>query len=134
MVTQQPANRASIAIVVFVLCCLLSTIRILGNAPRPAHLQPDSVAHRSDHRFASLKAALPPRGIVGYIGEPGVAGTADYYLTQYALAPLVVDKSENHPLVIENFPDRPDEPAPPNMKLVRNFGDGVLLFFNEEAK
>ncbi|HKT88569.1 MAG TPA: hypothetical protein VJQ59_09050 [Candidatus Sulfotelmatobacter sp.] len=133
MVTQQPANRISVAILIFVFCCLLSTVRILGNAPRPAHLQPDSVAKRSDQRFASLKAVLPPRGVIGYIGEAGVAGTADYYLAQYALAPLVIDNSENHPLVIGNFPDRPNEPAP-NLKLVRNFGDGILLFSNEEAK
>lgn len=135
MVTEQPAkNRTSVAILIFVFCCLLSTVRILGNAPRPEHLKPDSVARRSDQRFASLKAALPTRGVVGYIGEPGVAGTADYYLAQYALAPLVVDHSENHPLVIGNFPDRPNEPPPPNMKLVRNFGNGVILFSNEEAK
>lgn len=135
MVTEQPEkNRTSVAIIVFVFCCLISTVRILGNAPRPAHLQEDSVAKRSDQRFASLKAALPKSGVIGYAGEPGVAGTADYYLAQYALAPLVIDNSGNHPLVIGNFPDQPDEPAPPNMKLVRNFGHGVLLFSNREAK
>ena len=135
MVTEQPEkNRTSLAILIFAFCCLLSTVRILGNAPRPGQLQPDSVAKRSDQRFAQLKAALPPRGVIGYIGEPGVAGTADYYLAQYALAPLVVDGSENHPLVIGNFPDRSNEPAPANLKLVGNFGDGLFLFSNEEAK
>ncbi|HEV2468476.1 MAG TPA: hypothetical protein VGS05_06220 [Candidatus Sulfotelmatobacter sp.] len=81
-----------------------------------------------------MKTALPTRGVIGYIGEPGNAGTADYYLAQYALAPLVVDNSENHFLVIGNFPDQPNEPAPANLKLVRNFGDGLALFSNQEAK
>ncbi len=135
MVTQQPAqNRTSVAIVIFVFCCLLSTVRILGNAPRPGHLQPDSVAKRSDQRFASLRAALPSRGVIGYIGDSGNSGPADYYLAQYALVPLVIDDSENHALVIGNFPDWPNPPAPEKLKLVRNFGNGVFLFSNEEAK
>jgi hypothetical protein len=135
MVTEQSEkNQTSVAILIFAFCCLLSTVRILGNAPRPGQLQADSVAKRSDQRFAQLKAALPPRGVIGYIGEPGVSGTADYYLAQYALAPLVVENSENHPLVIGDFPDRPNEPATANLKLIRNFGDGVLLFSHEEAK
>ncbi|HTZ81681.1 MAG TPA: hypothetical protein VMB66_00730 [Candidatus Acidoferrales bacterium] len=135
MVTQQPKNkRIFLAIAIFVSCCLLSTIRIIGNAPRPAQLQPDTVAKRSDQRFASLKAALPAHGVIGYIGESGVAGTADYYLAQYALAPLVVDTSDDHPLVIGNFPDRPNPPSPLDLKLIRNFGDGLLLFSNEKAK
>jgi len=135
MVTEQSEkNQTSVAILIFAFCCLLSTVRILGSAPRPRHLQPDSVARRSDQRLASLKAALPARGVIGYIGEPGIAGTADYYLAQYALAPLVVDNSENHSLVIGNFPGRPNEPVTANLKLIRNFGDGLLLFTNEEAK
>ncbi len=34
----------------------------------------------------------------------GAAALGDYYLAQYALAPLVVDHSTNHALVVGNFP------------------------------
>src|SRR5579864_7379641 len=101
--------RMSVVFLAFMLCCLLSTARIVSDAPR-LNRPPDSaqrVARRSDRRFAALKASLPERGVIGYVGEPGAAALGDYYLTQYALAPLVVDRSLNHALVVGNFPSSP---------------------------
>ena len=133
-------SRVSIAFLIFILGCMLSTARIVWDAPRP-NSPPDSaqgVGRRSDQRFAALKTSLPERGVVGYLGEPGAAGLGDYYLAQYALAPVVVDYSPNHPLVVGNFPRSPAvSPAlgPPseNLRLVKDFGDGVLLLANEGA-
>jgi hypothetical protein len=123
--------RITIATLIFVLGCLLSTVRILTDAPTRVH--DDSVAKRSDQRFASLRAALPQQGVVGYIGETG--DPADYYLAQYALAPLVVDHSPNHPLVVGNFPLSERMGTPSNsLQLVHDFGHGVLLFANKDAK
>jgi hypothetical protein len=132
-------RRMSVAFLVFILCSLLSTARIVWDAPR-LNRPPDSaqrVARRSDHRFAALKASLPERGVIGYVGEPGAAAVGDYYLTQYALAPLVVDHSVNHALVVGNFPSSPGgvPTASPsdNLQLVHDFGDGVLLLANHGA-
>jgi hypothetical protein len=129
----------SVVFLVFILCCLLSTARIVWDAPR-LNRPPDSaqrVARRSDRRFAALKASLPERGVIGYVGEPGAAALGDYYLTQYALAPLVVDRSPNHALVVGNFPSSPvgaPAAAPSdNLQLVQDFGDGVLLLANHGA-
>ena len=134
----------SIAFLVFVLCSMLSTARIVWEAPR-LNSRPDSaqgVGRRSDQRFAALKASLPERGVIGYLGKPGAAALGDYYLAQYALAPLVVDPSPNHALVVGNFPSSAaGSPAaspvlgPPseNLQLVKDFGDGVLLFANKGA-
>jgi hypothetical protein len=94
----------------------------------------DSVAKDSDERFAALKAALPDRGVVGYIGESGNSGTADYYLAQYALAPLVLENSPNHALVVANFPTARPAGLTANLELVTDFGNGVLLFRNSSAK
>jgi len=125
-----PARTAS-AVLVFGLCCLLSTARLVIDAPSPRD-SPGDIARRSDQRFSALKAALPERGVVGYIGEPGIPALADYYLAQYSLAPLVIDHSPNHPLVIGNFPDSSSKNALPNdLKLVKDFGDGILLFANQ---
>ena len=136
----QRARRITIGALIFILCCLLSTARVVWDAPRPSSL-PDSanrIGRRSDLRFASLKASLPERGVVGYVGEPGAAALGDYYLAQYALAPLVVDHSENHPLVVGNFPSPPAaspaiRPPSENLQLVKDFGDGVILFANKGA-
>jgi len=77
---------------------------------------------------------LPSRGVIGYIGEPGTAGLADYYLTQYALAPLVLDRSSKHPIVVGNFPGSLPSAASFNgLHLERDFGNGVLLFTTEDA-
>jgi hypothetical protein len=91
------------------------------------------ISERSDQRFAALRSALPKRGVVGYVGAPGTPALADYYLAQYALAPLVVENSPNHPLVIGNFPPGTVALASERLRLVKDFGDGVLLFAGQYA-
>ena len=115
------------------------------NAPSTPHppSQPVTIAAlvllagclvRSDQRFAALKVALPSRGVVGYIGESSALARGDYYLAEYALAPLVVDDSTNHRIVIGNFPSLGSVPfAAKNLQLVKDFGNGVLLLTNKDA-
>ena len=131
-------RRISIAIAVFAACCLLSTVQMVVKTPGPSSLKnsADTVTQGSDRRFAALKAALPERGVVGYVGESGADAVvlADYYLTQYALAPLVVDRSPNHPVVVGNFPSGPPaQPPQENLRLVKDFGNGVLLFATKDS-
>jgi hypothetical protein len=121
-------NRITVASVTFVLCCLLSSARLVIEAPHTLKNSRGEIAKRSDQRFAALKAALPGNGVVGYIGEPGAPALADYYLAQYALAPLVLDHSTNHPLVVGNFPASPAPALSGDLQLVMDFGDGVQLF------
>jgi hypothetical protein len=133
---QSSANlpiKIRLAVLIFILGSLLSTVRIAKDAPVPAHLAPDDISKRSDQRFAILKAGLPTQGVVGYIGEPGDLALGDYYLAQYALAPLVVEHSKNHSIVIGNFPN--SQPSfPPDLQLVRDFGNGLLLFADKDAQ
>lgn len=126
-------RRLAIATSGLIVCCLLSTIRILNETPSPGQPRTDAVELRSDQRFAALKQALPQQGIVGYVGNAD--SPADYYLAQYALAPLVVDHSSNHSLVVGNFSVSPP-PAllPDHLRLGQDFGNGVLLFANKGAQ
>ena len=55
----------TIATSIFILCLLLSTVRVITDAPNPTRLHTDDIAQRSDQRFAALRAVLPPRGVVG---------------------------------------------------------------------
>lgn len=126
--------RAKCAILFFTVCCLMSTIRILREAPNPTHITPDDVSKQSDQRFAAVKARLPATGVIGYIGESGDSSIPGYYLTQYALAPLVVERSTHHAIVIGNFPLSPPSNLPPNLRLVEDFGGGVLLLAGEGAR
>jgi hypothetical protein len=132
--TESASPRAKCAILFFTLCCLLSTIRILREAPNPAQITSDDISKRSDQRFAAVKTRLPATGVIGYIGESGNSSTPDYYLTQYALAPLVIDRSAHHAIVIGNFPLSPPSDLPPNLRPVEDFGSGVLLLAGEDAR
>lgn len=134
---QPPARipvRTRFVLLAFVFCCLLSSARLVIQAPIPGRSAADDVEQRSDVRFSGLKAALPQRGVVGYVGDAGEADAATYYLAQYALAPLVVDRSTNHPLVIGNFYSNSAPPAFEKLRLMRDFGNGVLLFSGEDQR
>jgi len=131
------STRITIASLTFAACCLLSSARLIIDAPNPKNA-PGNIARGSDQRFPALRSALPERGVVGYIGDPGTPALADYYLAQYALAPLVVDHSTTHSLVVGNFPAS----APTSARMtassgdlhpIKDFGDGVLLFAGQAA-
>jgi len=132
--SERLSQRTKVATLIFVLCCLLSSARLLIETPRAASPRGDDIARRSDQRFAALKTELPQRGVVGYVGETGNLAVGDYYLTQYALAPLVVEQSSNHAIVVGNFPSGVASGLPANLQLTRDFGDGVLLFSNKDAR
>ena len=126
-------TRTKAAIAILILGSLLSSARTIFKSPRPGHFEPDTIAARSDERFARLKTRLPSEGVVGYIGDAGDSATPYYYLTQYALAPLVVDNSIDHALVIGNFPSSQGSRIPHNLQLVEDFGNGVLLLAGKES-
>jgi hypothetical protein len=133
MQSQPPTRRITIAASAFIVCCLLSAIRILREAPGLRQFPTDAVEIRTDQRFAALKQDLPQRGIVGYVGNSD--SPADYYLAQYALAPLVVDHSSNHSLVVGDFSVSSPAAMPlDHLRLVKDFGNGVLLFANKDAQ
>lgn len=135
--TMQPSARSlplrtRLVLLVFVFSCLLSSARLVIRAPIPGRSIPDDVARGSDLRFARLKAALPQRGVIGYVGDAGESGVAPYYLAQYALAPLVLDRSPHHPFVVGNFSSSAPATTFENLRLLKDFGGGVLLFAGED--
>jgi hypothetical protein len=123
-------QRVTIAASIFVLCCLASSVRIVREAPSPTHRHTDDTVKRSEQRFAALKAALPQQGVLGYIGSS--SRLDDYYLAQYALAPLVIENSLNHRLVVGNFATSPVTPRD-DLQLVKDFGNRVLLFARQQS-
>ena len=66
--SEHQEDKTKAGILLFIVCCLLSTIRLAFEAPRPGNLKPDDIASRSDQRFAALKPYLPAKGVIGYIG------------------------------------------------------------------
>jgi hypothetical protein len=81
-------------------------------------------------RFRELRRLLPPHGVVAYLSDKPDA-TASYFLAQYALAPLVLERGATRPVVVGNF----FEPAAAGalaarlgLALQRDLGEGVMLF------
>ncbi len=90
-----------------------------------------------EKRFEGLKKILPAHGVVGYLSDRQAQDirfddrTMEFYLTQYALAPLVVMHSPERDLVIGNFGASRVDPETfkdRDLTLIRNFGNGVMLF------
>lgn len=115
----------------FIVCCLLSSFRLTRNTLHSS--SSDDVARLSKQRFSALKNDLPSRGVVGYIGESNDSATPDYYLTQYALVPLVVDRSTNHSLIVGNFPSTRLPQFPPTFQILKDLGNGVVLLTNKDV-
>ena len=131
--------RVRIGMLFIIVFALLSSGIAVRRAlhPPPWTTAQDEIS-RYEARFRLLKTVLPPRGVVGYLPELLPASVdlgwgKDFFLTRYALAPLIVVSSTAPPLVIGNFRSAgPDRSIPdPTLVLVRDFGDGVLLFRHE---
>lgn len=86
----------------------------------------------ADKRCQALKGDLPGRGIVGYVddGQDDLDSTKEYYLTQYALAPVVVARNAERDLVVGNF-RRADsgarKAASAGLEVVRDYRNGLFL-------
>jgi hypothetical protein len=80
-----------------------------------------------ENRFDRLKNLLPPRGVIGYTSDTE-AYNIEFYLTQYALAPVIVDPKLGHPLVVGNFVNRNSAPQDATLTLRVDFGNGLRLY------
>jgi hypothetical protein len=95
-------------------------------------------------RIAQLKGSLPASGVVGYVttveneqifayekAMKNVEYLAQYALTQYTLAPLIVRNSPELPLVVGNFLDGPPASGfleKNSLVPIKDFGDGLILY------
>jgi len=110
--------------------CVASVLNLAQFRQDVLQASPDRAAN-TDRRFEALRRALSGRERVGYIAdEPSFAEPAAerYFLAQLALAPVVVENSTSLDLVVGNFGTAPPWSILPELVLVRDFGDGVMLF------
>ncbi len=95
------------------------------------HIPPSKIA-LFGRRFAGLRGALPAHGVVGYVSDADEGeATWEFYETQYFLTPALLERSTQHELVVGNFHHTPvdaDWLAGQSLVLLRDYGDGVMLF------
>lgn len=87
-----------------------------------------------DHRFEGLRKLLPANGVAGYLSDQPLGDKqsfGEYYLAQYALAPIVIATNPEQPVVVGNFhmpnPD-PSIYTSRSLEPVANLGNGAWLF------
>jgi len=88
-----------------------------------------------DARYATLRKALQPHSVLGYISDPNtdVEAQMEYYLTEYALAPAIVKYSTDERLVVANFHSNKQDQAmlrAKNLVRVQDFGNDIFIYRN----
>lgn len=136
-----PRGRVWLAVLMVLLYAGASSVRWLHrSADWPARPGLDEIS-AYDRRFAELRPVLPAGGVIGYLGHPAPTGSTPreanaaallhfrrYLLAQYALAPLLLIESTEPDLVVGNFEAGAQPPPPVGFRVVRDFGEGLLVF------
>jgi hypothetical protein len=91
----------------------------------------------NEARLAGIRGALPAHGVVGYLASASLQKAPEsaraleqFYATQYSLAPLIVLKDAQQPLVVANVASGTVAQALtnyPQLVPLRDFGHGVVL-------
>jgi hypothetical protein len=84
---------------------------------------------RYERRYDGIRPLLPKHGAVGYLSDR-MEPNEQFMLTEYALAPLVLELSPDHEIVVGNFFDPrvgPTLARQHGLVVVRDFGRGLLL-------
>lgn len=82
-------------------------------------------------RFDALRKDLPATGRVGYWSNvERDPGDLEFHLTQFALAPIVLEKSKTLPYVVGNIAKNPtlEELRAQGLEVVKDYGLGVVLY------
>lgn len=100
----------------------------------PEKLRVDDVS-RYIRRFEAAKTMLPEHGVIGYRSDcsdmSNINCIADFYLAQYALSPIILDRSPKHNLVLGNFgnPDATQRESTGDIvKVLMDSGNGIKLY------
>jgi hypothetical protein len=124
-------TRVKAATVLLALSALAVVVPEYFKAHVSEHVPPSKIT-LFGRRFAELRRALPPHGVVGYASDADEGEAVwEFYETQYFLAPALLEKTTGHELVVGNFHHTPvdaDWLAGQNLVLLRDYGDGVMLF------
>jgi hypothetical protein len=127
--------RAKAAIGVVLLMATLAVCTLAGYGIVMQKTDRDEIG-LNEQRFASLRRALPHRGVLGYLSDRGEGkeSVREYYRTQYFLAPVVIAPDAARDLVVANFSSPlavAKVAAAHGLSVAQDFGNGVALLRSE---
>ena len=85
-----------------------------------------------EDRMLALRERLPPRGVIGYFNdsEPDFINWEEYWLTQYALSPLIVTKNIDNEYIVgilHSSEIKKNSYGNMGLLLVKEYGNGIVL-------
>jgi len=127
----RPPFTAMLAVAILAATAMIPTFTIVVQLAQeePWKKVPTDPTTLADRRLAPLRAALAGAAEVGYLPPAArtdmASATVHLYMLTYALAPTVV-RDRAGPLVVADEVKDPHT-LPPDLEVVRDFGDGLLL-------
>ena len=127
--------RAKAAMAVLAVLALASNLRFLIDAAGQ-YLSPNRVItdiRLFAPRYAEMRKDLAPGEVVGYLTDVpdprATSAIAEYNVTQYALAPVIVQYSNDADKLVTNFhkPPSPSLYESHGFRLVKDYGNGAML-------
>jgi len=143
-----PLLRLKVGLLLLLGLTLAASLNLLyqNGKAYPDFLKADPVTIH-ERRINQIKGVLPETAAVGYVTAvdnekifyyerslSNVEFLAQYILTQYTLAPVIVYNSPDYPLVVGNYIDgSPDQGFLKRKALIplRDFGEGLILYQKE---
>jgi hypothetical protein len=107
------------------LATVLDLTTVLRHPPRDLQ---DPVRQHED-RLNRAREFLPARGVIGYVSDrEGIEHVRRFYMTQYALAPLLVVRDSRRALILGDF-TRPSNVGheTAGLRVLTDLGDGLVL-------
>ena len=100
----------------------------------PEKLRVEDIS-RYEKRFEAAKGMLPEHGVIGYRSDcsdmSDINCIAGFYLAQYALSPIILDRSPEQTLILGNFRKAgtvQSKLSDDGVKLLMDSGNGVELY------
>ncbi|GEM_PF-7017186 len=126
-------GRVKLGIFLFFLFCLTSTVQAFSY--HDLSWRPEKVG-QYEARLKNAKADLAGQEKISYLTYDYKPGSGyensvieNYYLSQYILAPLIVEKNLRNKYILGDFPwfNYEEILTELSLKIVKNYGEGLLL-------
>lgn len=141
------ANRVKAGIILIALFALLSNLRLLTETAQfdLSFVGQDEVS-LYQKRFDDVKKMLPQNGVIGFVSSnrnPSLdfqstdsEGLREWYLAQYALAPVILSPTPGHKITLINDKpgDRDPESEDERGQKTRNWGGAKVVDFGNGVK
>jgi len=117
------------ALLLLVSTSFLATVGDLITVVRYPPRKIDDRVLKHEARMARARESLPTRGVVGYVSDvDGMELRRRLYMTQYALAPLLIVQDVKRDIILGDFTRFPSaDYRAAGFKVLNDLGDGLVL-------